>query len=201
WFGGPGNLTNGVWLVFAGIKTDTQIKARGFGPHRTILAKAGAAVATHLETPRTLFAKRGGFDCADLHFRTYEHAPDYDSLLVFAAFNPLDAATLLLDWGSPQTALDFLNANNAFPSGNTFCEALAGNANATRALTRRWNEILSDPTPPQLTTDGIPLEDYDAFARVRAPSQAVFPPSWNNTNSTVWTWRDALSVRLRQIEN
>jgi len=211
WLGGPGRVTGKVWLVFAGIQNDTQIKARGFGPNRTILAKPGAPAVMCLEAPApVLFTRRGGFELIRLHSRTFEHNPAYNSFLVFAAFDPSDAALLLLDWYSPQAALGFLRDNGLFPAGDVFWDALLGIEGPVSLLTDRWERILAEADKtgaiPQYMSDGVPLEDWDAFARLRAPSEAFWPAVWQRADGetesleTAWSWIDALNIRLNQIK-
>ena len=169
--GGPGDFTGPVFLVFSTHERAATILARGFGgSHRLELGPYSSGVIP-LErpwwNPRWARYER-------LRLRTETGGPTLTYLPCFlrVAFDPLEAATLLLDDGHPGLAVDLLRDQNALDSAGPFWRALAGDPTATdpaAALLARWEEWLErDPSdPPPVLAGGIRLSTWQDFSRIR----------------------------------
>ena len=93
WFGGPGSLTNGVWLVIRNAnESDLEIKTKGYGGKTKSLVKVGDTAIVHLK-PSFLDRAENDvrFERTHVFLRPLYSTPASDPVRVFAAFNAADA--------------------------------------------------------------------------------------------------------------
>ncbi len=169
--GGPGDLHAPVFLVLSTHERAATVHARGFG--QTLRAFLGPHDATALPLQRPWWNPR---------WARYEHvvlrcepgAPTLTYLPCFlrVAFTPLEAATLLLDEGHPQKAVDLLRQHHALESAGPFWQALANDPAArapAEALLARWSSWLALPDAdlPPLRAGSLSLSSWQDFARIR----------------------------------
>lgn len=169
--GGPGDLTGPVFLVASTQERAATVRAKGFGQHRRAALGPYDAVAIPMQrpgwNPRWARYERVVLQCEP-------GAPFLTYLPCFlrVAFDPVEAATLLLDEGHPQKAIDLLRQQDALENAGPFWQALAGEPCAkpdAEALLDRWSALLdlSESNPPPVRTAGMPLAAWQDFARIR----------------------------------
>ncbi|NCA82463.1 MAG: phospholipid carrier-dependent glycosyltransferase [Opitutae bacterium] len=169
--GGPGDLDGPVFLVASTQERAATVRAKGFGQRRRAALGPYDAVAIPMQrpwwNPRWARYERVVLQCEP-------GAPFLTYLPCFlrVAFDPIEAATLLLDEGHPGKAVDLLRQQNALEKAGPFWQALAGEPGAKQdatALLARWVSLLdlSESPPPPIRTAGMPLAAWQDFARIR----------------------------------
>ena len=169
--GGPGDLDGPVFLVASTQERAATVRAKGFGQRRrAVLGPYDAAVLPMQRpwwNPRWARYERVVLQCEP-------GAPFLTYLPCFlrVAFDPIEAATLLLDEGHPQKAIALLRQQGALENAGPFWQALAGEPGATpdaNALLGRWSSWLdlSESNPPPVRTAGMPLSAWQDFTRIR----------------------------------
>lgn len=93
WFGGPGALTNGVWLVIRNAnESDLEIKTKGYGGKTKSLMKRGETAMVHLKPS---FLDSAGldlrFESTHVSLRPRSSIPASRPVRIFAAFTEADA--------------------------------------------------------------------------------------------------------------
>ena len=169
--GGPGKLDGPVFLVFCTREREATVRAQGFGRCRRLALGPYDAGVIALQRPRW-----------NPRWSRYEHVvirsetgcPTLTYLPCFlrVAFDPLAAASLLLDEGQTEKAVDLLRQYDALASAGPFWQVLAGNSTAkpaAAALLARWEQWLAqdDANPPPVLVNGMPLVFWQDFARIR----------------------------------
>lgn len=169
--GGPGDFAGPVFLVFSTHERAAALRARGFGRSARLALGPYDSGAIALERPWwnprwTRFER--------VVVRAENGGPTLTYLPCFlrVAFDPLEAASILLDEGHPDKAVALLREHGALETAGPFWQALAG-AHAARpaaeALLAQWDEWLDRATddPPPVLSGGIRLETWQDFARIR----------------------------------
>ena len=169
--GGPGDLEDPVFLVLSTHERAATVRADGFG--QTLRAILGPHDATALPLRRPWWNPRWA-RYERVVLRCEPGAPTLLYLPCFlrVAFSPLEAATLLLDEGHPQKAVDLLRQHHALDSAGPFWQALARDPAArapAEALLARWSSWLAlpDDAPPPLRAGPLSLSSWQDFARIR----------------------------------
>ena len=169
--GGPGDFDGPVFFVLRTHERGVAVRADGFGrTARLALAPYDADVLA-LERPwwRPRWAR---FERVVVRAETGGPTLTYLPCYLRVAFDPLEAAAILLDDGHPERAVAFLRDQGALANAGPFWQALAGEAAArpaAEALLAQWHAWLArDPAdPPPVLSGGVRLETWQDFARIR----------------------------------
>lgn len=169
--GGPGDFSGPVFLVVSTRERAAAVRAHGFGRTGRLDLPPYDAGVIPLQRP-WWNPRWTRFEYVVV--RTQASEPDITYLPCYLriAFDPVEAATLLLDEGHPDKAVALLRAQNALASAGPFWQALAETPEArpaAAALLAKWDEWLArDPAdPPALLSGGIRLDSWQDFARIR----------------------------------
>ncbi len=169
--GGPGEPPESVFLVFCTRERAAAVCAKGFG--RTDRLELGPYDADAIPLRRPWWNPRWvRYERIVVRSETGGPTLTYLPCFLRLAFDPLEAAAILLDEGHPQKAIALLREQDALADAGPFWRALAGDSEArtdAQDLLARWDEWLArDPTnPPAAFFGGIRLETWQDFARIR----------------------------------
>jgi hypothetical protein len=194
--GGPGDFDGPVFFVLrthergVAVRADGSAARRGSRSRPTIPASSrwNARDGTRAGPAMNAVVVR-----AETGGPTLTYLPCY----LRVAFDPLEAAAILLDDGHPERAVAFLRDQGALANAGPFWQALAGEAAArpaAEALLAQWREWLArDPAdPPPVLSGGVRLETWQDFARIRlteldpATRLPLYPTEIGFHRSAVW---------------
>ena len=169
--GGPGAPDGPVFLVFSTRERAAVVRADGFG--RTERLALGPHAVGVLPLQRPWWNPRWArYERVVVRSETGGPTLTYLPCFLRVAFDPLEAAGILLDDGHPGEAVDLLRRQHALENAGPFWQALAAVPEArpeAEALLARWTAWLAhDPgRPPAATIEGLPLNIWQDFARMR----------------------------------
>ena len=194
--GGPGDFAGPAFLVFSTHERAAALRARGFGRTARLVLGPYDSGAIALERPRWN-PRWARFE--RIVVRAEDGGPTLTYLPCFlrVAFDPLEAATILLDDGHPAKAVALLREHGALATAGPFWRMLAGEPAArpaAAALLAQWDAWLARaPTdPPPVLSGGIRLETWQDFARIRlaeldpATRLPLFPAEAGFHRSVQW---------------
>ncbi len=169
--GGPGPLDGPVFLVFSTRERAADVEAQGFGRTRRLELDPYDAGAIPLERPWWNL-RWSRYERVAVRSETGGATLTYLPCFLHVAFDPVEAATLLLDEGHLDKAVDLLRRHGVLAQAGPFWRALAGDPDATpdaEALLAQWDQWLAqdETRPPPVCFGGIPLAIWQDFARIR----------------------------------
>ena len=194
--GGPGDFAGPVFLVFRTHERAAALRARGFG--RSARLDLGPFDSGVLALERPWWNPRWArFERVVVRAENEGPTLTYLPCFLRVAFTPLEAAALLLDDGHPGKAVALLREHAALETAGPFWQALAGQREARPAaetLLAQWDEWLARALddPPPVLADGIRLESWQDFARIRlaeldpATRLPLFPAEAGFHRSVQW---------------
>ena len=216
---GPGPLDSPVHVVLGTRERAASIRIDGFGQSRRIALGPYDSGVVSLRRPWWR-PRASRFERIRVQAESDESGIVYFPCFLRVAFDPIDAASILLDDGHPEKATDFLQSQNALVDADPFWKTLANDASSSGeaiALLSQWRLWLSTPdnSLPALEADGIPLSVWNAFGRFQSGSPRDFiglimPPKTDGTTpppllesnceeSARWNWREMLALRADQL--
>lgn len=168
--GGPGRLEGPVFLVFSTRERAATVQTKGFGQTRRLALGPYDAGAIPLERP-WWNPRWSRYERVVVRSETGGPTLTYLPCFLQVAFDPIEAASLLLDEGHRGQAIELLRRHDALGKAGPFWRALAGEADAVpgaAALLARWEHwIAADASPPPpVCSGGIPLSIWQDFARI-----------------------------------
>ena len=175
--GGPGDLDGPVFLIFSTRERAAAVRAEGFG--RTERLALGPYDAGVVPLRRPWWNPRWTrYERVVVRSETGGPTLTYLPCFLRVAFDPVEAAAILLDDGHLEKAIDLLRQHRALESAGPFWRALAGIPEArpeAEALLARWTRWLALDAghPPAATVAGIPLDVWQDFARIRLAEPGV----------------------------
>lgn len=194
--GGPGDLDGPVFLIASTQERASTVQVRGFGQTRRVALGPYDAAVLPMQRPwwNPRWAR---YERVVVRSETGAPTLTYLPCFLRVAFDPIEAATVLLDEGHPQKAIELLRQHNALDPAGPFWRALAGEPDATadaNALLAQWSDLLAlDAShPPPVLTAGLPLVVWQDFARIRltaldAPTRLLLslPPSLPSDSAAI----------------
>ncbi|MGD9611596.1 MAG: glycosyltransferase family 39 protein [Kiritimatiellia bacterium] len=168
---GPGRLEQPVFLVFSTRERAATLRAAGFGRTRRLALGPHDAGAIALERPwwRPRWSR---YERVAVRAESADPTLTYLPCFLRVAFDPVEAAGLLLDEGHPDRAVALLRRHGALAAAGPFWRALAGESAAAaeaQALLERWEGWLArgDADLPPARIGALPLALWQDFARLR----------------------------------
>ena len=175
--GGPGDLAGPVFLIFSTRERAATVRAQGFGRTERLALGPHDAGVLPLQRPRWN-PRWARYERVVVRSETGGPTLTYLPCFLRVAFDPLEAAAILLDDGHPGKAIELLRRQHALENAGLFWRALAGIPAArpeAEALLARWTEWLARDAddPPPAALDGLPLAVWQDFARMRLADPGV----------------------------